>query len=352
MAKRITWLINNITQVGGIERVVCNVSNLLQKEGFRLKIASLNTTSGQPYFELSKNITVEHLGYPESEMLNRKKLKHFIGNFLKTEDAKSDIIITCHSPIAVPVLQQKSLYHGKIICTDHAAWEYYTKARKVLNAFYYRRADKVVVLTDRAKKIYQRYGFKNLAVIPNIITDYPKTLAPLKSKELIAIGRFAPEKGYDRIIEAINLIKDNFTPWHISIYGDGDEKTKLESLIKQYDISKLIEIKPFTNEVQAKLHACSGYIMSSHNEAFPMVTLEALSNGVPIISFDIPSLREIDHGSNTIIFAEQNNITDFAQKILAYTKTTDRKPLSQKSHELSLNYSAKKVIPLWVELLS
>ncbi len=53
MPKNITWIVNNITQVGGIERVVCNISNYLQDNGYRVKIVSLNTAGGKAYFKLS-----------------------------------------------------------------------------------------------------------------------------------------------------------------------------------------------------------------------------------------------------------------------------------------------------------
>ena len=352
MPKRITWLINDITLVGGIERVVCNLSNFFVQNGCPVRIVSLNSRfGGKPHFDLSSKVTIEHLGYPASEILERKKLKDTIASFLKDESDLSDVLITCHPWIAMPVLQQKNLFKGKIICTEHSTWESYSRIRRVLNSFYYRKADELIVLTENAKQIYQRHGVNNPIVIPNIITDYPKTPAALDKKELISAGRLVSIKGYDRLIEAVALIKDDFAPWHLSIYGEGEEHNRLIDLIHQNHLEKLISIEHFTDELQKKLHASSGYIIPSRGEAFPMVALEALANGLPIISFDIPALREINSNSKAIIIAEQDNIADLAAKIKQYITTENRQKRGEASRKLAANYSLEKIGAKWLSLI-
>ena len=350
MPKRITWLINDITLVGGIERVVCNLSNFFTQNDCIVKITSLNTASGKPYFELNKQVKIEHLGYPAQQILDRKKLKATVKSFLETED--SDILITCHPWIAVPVLQNRKSYRGKIICTEHATWESHSKARRAMNVLYYRRADRLTLLTEHTKAIYKKFGVKNTTVIPNIIPSFPTQAAKLQSHELIAAGRLTEIKGFDRLIEAINLIKDQFSSWHLTIYGDGEDKAKLQQLINEHRLQDLVTIADFTDKLQAKLQACSGFVVSSHSEAFPMVVLEALSNGVPVISFDIPSLREIDQGRANIIFAEQDNVADLAVKISNYIQSTDRKERGAKAREIAESYSADKIVPLWIRLFN
>lgn len=351
MPKNITWIVNNITQVGGIERVVCNISNYLQDNNYRIKIISLNTTSGRSYFKLSSKVKIQHLGYSEAENLNRKKLKAVLKEFLINENGESDVLITCHPWIAMPILQQKSLYSGKIVCTEHSAWEYYSKKRRLLNLAFYRRADRLVVLSDYARSIYQKYGLKNTVVIPNIITDYPEKLAPLQKKELIAAGRLTEVKGFDRLIQAVTIIKDSFVPWHLTIYGDGEDESKLYALIKDNNLEQQVELAGFTNQIQDKIHNCSGFIISSHSEAFPMVALEALSNGVPVISFDIPSLKEIDRGKGNIIFAKQDDVNDLADKINTYIHSGNISARGIEARAISLTYSLENVGPQWLKLL-
>ena len=351
MTKQITWIINDITQVGGIERVVCNLSNYFVDNSYSVKIVSLNTTNGKAYFKLSPKVIIQHLSYPTTEILDRKKLKVALKDFLEKEDGKSDIIITCHPWIAMPILQQKKLFRGKIICTEHATWDYYSKKRQLLNVVYYRRADRFVVLSKHAKQIYARYRMNNLAVIPNIITYYPEKLAQLNSNELIAAGRLTAVKGFDRLIKAINIIKNDFKSWHLTIYGDGEEKESLNNLIKEHKIENLITIANFTDELQKKIQQSAGFIISSYNESFSMVALEALSNGVPIISFEMPALIEIDQGKNNIIFAEKNDINDLALKIKTYINSTNKKERGLGARDISLSYSLEKIGPIWLNLI-
>ena len=352
MPKRITWIVNDITQFGGIERVVCNLSNYFQQNGHSIHIVSLNSNSGKPHFELNPEIQIKHLNYPVNQNLNRKKLKRVLADFLREESTQSDIVITCHPWIAMPILQQKRLYTGRIFCTEHATWSSYSRVRRLLNAFYYRRADRLIVLTEDAKRIYQKHGIKNLTVMPNAITSFPNDVAPLKNRELIAAGRLTAIKGFDRLIEAIALIKDDFAPWHLTIYGDGEEHDRLVNLIHQNHLEKLIAIEHFTDNLQGKLHNSSGFIISSHSEAFPMVALEALSNGIPIISFDIPSLRELDNNTSTIIFAEQDNIADLAAKIKDFTLSSNIQKNGTASRRLSKEYTLEKIGKKWLKLFS
>lgn len=351
MAKRITWIINDATQVGGIERVICNLSNYFIDNNYKVKIISLNTTSGKAYFNLSSQVAIQHLGYPVENNLKRKKLKSVLGDVIEKENATSDIIITCHPWIAMPILQQKKRFKGKVISMEHAAWEYYGKKRRILNVAYYRRADKLIVLTDYTRKIYQKYGLKNVVVIPNIITEYPDKLAPLTNQELIAAGRLTEVKGFDRLIYAIDLIKKDFDSWHVTIYGDGEDREALCNLIKERQLDHLITIAHFTDHLQEKILNCSGFIVSSHSEAYPMVVLEAISSGVPVIGFNIPALREMDQGKNVIILASQDNIEELADKIKNYIKSSDRRKLGIAARELSQDLSLEKIGPIWIKMI-
>ena len=83
-----------------------------------------------------------------------------------------------------------------------------------------------------------------------------------------------------------------------------------------------------------------------------MVALEALKDGLPIISFDIPSLREIDHNTDTIIFAKQGSITDLAEKIKSYISSSDHQKRGKASRELAENYSLDKIGKKWLKLIN
>ncbi len=251
----------------------------------------------------------------------------------------------------MPILQQKNLYHGKIVSTEHSAWEYYSKKRRILNLVFYRRADQLIVLSENARDTYRKYGLKNLTVIPNIITNYPAKLASLQNRELVAAGRLTEVKGFDRLIEAIGAIKESFSPWHLTIYGDGEDESSLRDLIKKYQLEKQVTIATFTDQLQHKINNCSGFIISSHSEAFPMVALEALSNGVPVISFNIPSLKEIDQGKGNIIFADQDNVDDLATKINFYIHSDNIRARGIEARTISLTYSLENIGPKWLKLL-
>ena len=96
MAKNITWVVNCITMVGGVERVVCNISNYLVENGFNVKIISINTMKGQPFFPLSDKVQIEHCGYPVNDILDRNS-SAFNGADRSLWDRGFEICIDYHS---------------------------------------------------------------------------------------------------------------------------------------------------------------------------------------------------------------------------------------------------------------
>ena len=353
---KITYIVNQITQLGGIERVISMLSNyFVENYGYNIRIVSLNTKdSDKEGFSFDSRIKIDHCGFSVDEYANRRLLNRRIRNILKNEEArKTDIIITCHGNIADMVALNKRLFSGKIIFTEHASWEYYTKARKIAQILCYRRADRLVVLTEAAAKIYRKYGLRNIEVIPNAVREIPffKDKGH-KKHELIAVGRLEPVKGYDNLIRSIEYAKERLGDWKIIIYGSGSEEENLKEQIRRFGVNDYIRLAGPTDEVLKKLHESSGYLLSSRNEAFPMVVLESLSCGAPVISYGFPAIKEINLINNAILeVAPRDDYAAFGEAIIRFIN--DRKlrdTLSKRSLEASKEYSLAKIAKKWRDL--
>ncbi|MBI9041550.1 glycosyltransferase family 4 protein [Lutibacter sp.] len=208
-----------------------------------------------------------------------------------------------------------------------------------------------VVLNDCEK---QYYPFKNIEVIPNFISYNNKLKSTVvKEKTIIAAGRIAPVKQFDHLIKAWSLIATNFPDWRVKIFGDGDAELslKLEGLIKELKVPN-IYLMGATNCLEEEFQKSSCYAMTSATECFPMVLLEAMSQGLPIVSYDCP------HGPSTIItdsedgiLVDHNDIDIFANKLAFLISNKDLRDLmSKEAIKKASKFEAKVIMQQWKKL--
>ena len=353
---KITYIVNCITQLGGIERVISMLSDYFVKNfNYDVSIVSLNTSASErTEFEFNELVNIKHCGFLEEEYGNRYLLHKRIRQILKDEEStKTNIIITSHGNIADLVALNRGLFSGKLIFTEHSSWEFYTKARKLAQLLCYRRADKVVVLSETAAQNYRKHGLKNVEIIPNAVREIPKfSDKGHKRKELLAIGRIEDVKGYDNLIAAINVIKNEIDGWKVKIYGTGSKEDDLKNQIKALGVEQYVELSGPTSEVLEKLHEASGYLLTSRNEAFPMVVLESLACGTPIIAYSLPIIREINRDNNAIIEVRpRDDCRALGKAIVEFVRDKKmREDLSIRSLDLAKNYSLQTVADKWKKL--
>ncbi len=122
-----------------------------------------------------------------------------------------------------------------------------------------------------------------------------------KDINFITIGRLSPEKDHEKLIAAFSHIAARHSNAKLFIVGDGDLKTSLLELVRKL---KLEEKVIFTGQITnpyALLHRCDCFVLSSNHEGQPMVLLEALTLGKPVIVTDIPGSRSVVEGGHGLI---------------------------------------------------
>ncbi|QSO48151.1 glycosyltransferase [Alicyclobacillus mengziensis] len=101
------------------------------------------------------------------------------------------------------------------------------------------------------------------------------------------IGRLVGQKRVDWIIKAFARIRTK--PWRLKIIGGGILESSLKQLAGQLGIQRRIEWVPFQEEPWNCVNEASALLLMSQYEGFPMVILEALARGVPVIAADCPT---------------------------------------------------------------
>lgn len=208
--------------------------------------------------------------------------------------------------IFTPLLR---LAHLKVVLTYHSAnyehkkWGFFGKTVLKLGEFCSTRfANKIIFVNEMVMKSFSPQIQKKSIFIPNGIKpanftqsrDYLKTLGINNQPYFLTVGRITPEKGFDYLIDAFNLLKTDDI--YLVIAGGIDHKSTYgNELLNKAKMNKKII---FTGHVEGETleqlynHA-QLFILPSYNEGYPLVLLEAISYKLPILASDIPANKQL-----------------------------------------------------------
>jgi glycosyltransferase involved in cell wall biosynthesis len=170
----------------------------------------------------------------------------------------------------------------------------------------YPRLDAVAVLTGRDVAEYRRAldaSGTRVAVVPNGIPRPALPPAALEAKVLIAAGRLTRAKGFDLLLKAFHRVTARHPDWQLWIFGGGDRDEALAGQIERLGLTASAHLMGRTEQLAQKFAAASIYVLSSRREGLPMVLLEAMSAGLPAVSFDCPTgpAEIIAHGETGLL---------------------------------------------------
>lgn len=355
----------DITLVGGIERVINKLTNYLCEHfNYDIEIVSLNQNNlngYNPYFQYNSNIKLTFLDLENKRYVTNNKFQSLLV-ILKNycvykkevrrllERRKVDIVLTFHAPLSIVTILNKKYIHGKLIVTEHSEYENGPdKIGKILRRLLFKKADRVIVLTEESRNIYQKFT-NNLRVIPNPISFTTEEYSSLSFKRVICAGRLEIEKGFDQIIRAFSMIHKENKDWVMDIFGEGSERNRLIDLINDLKLNHFVNIKPFSKDIKKEFLCSDIFVLPSRSEAFPLTLLEAMECGLPCLSFDLPGPREIIKHRNDGIIVEKENINQLAKELNHLIKNSDiRIKYGFNAKKNVRRYHIDKICNIWRE---
>ena len=110
---------------------------------------------------------------------------------------------------------------------------------------------------------------------------------------LLAVGRLTPEKGFEYLVEAVNRLPQVA---QVVIAGASDHDSAYRDLLERLDTGKKVIFTGFTTgeDLRQLYSHARAFVLPSVNEGFPMVLLEAMAYGLPILCSDIPGTRQVE----------------------------------------------------------
>ncbi|MDI9205538.1 glycosyltransferase [Ligilactobacillus saerimneri] len=157
----------------------------------------------------------------------------------------------------------------------------------------YPNLDKLIVLSaGDQQKLAQYLGLKS-SYIHNPVSFQVATPVDLTHAKFIAMGRFSMAKRYDRLLAAFSYFNQYQSDWQCLLLGDGPERFHIEQLVRQYGLEKKVIMPGFVSDVRSYFQQASIYLLTSQWEGLPLVVLEALAVGCPVIAYDLPTLAPL-----------------------------------------------------------
>ena len=347
--KRICFLVDSIFSIGGVQRVTAVIAKELAKD-YDVTIVTFDKKEQEDTFLYNlneANINYRFLSYPAVNKFKKKICRICSGIYLRLQPQSkwsSNLYARSSFPSELRNALVKELKQGDydVVFGVHAPL-----AARIATV---RKLYRTIVLSHHDAELYSKYDpFFFPTVIYNPLTLVPGRPSNGTTKRFLAIGRFSHyHKGFDVLIKAFNLFTKNDKEWILDIVGEGPEKDLYCKLIQQYNLEERIKIHPFTHDVQSYYSNGQIYVLSSRWEGFGLVLVEAMAHGLPVISSDIPTSKEIlgDFG----MYFKNGDAHDLGCKLQEAT-LLNWKEKSQQAKEIALRFDIKHIIEQWKQLI-
>ena len=219
------------------------------------------------------------------------------------------------------------------------------------------RLDAYVVLTHADAADYRRElpEGTRVEVIRNALPWTPaETPAPLDTKVVVAAGRLAREKGFGRMVDAFAPVARAHPDWQLHIHGEGTERGPLLRKVSRLGLAEQVRLPGYADDFRSVLAGAAAYALTSRAEGFPMVLIEAMSAGVPLVAMDCPrGPGEIVADGTNGFLVDDGDVAGFSDALRTLVEDDDlRRSCGRQAHEDSRAYVADAVVADWLDLFA
>lgn len=214
--------------------------------------------------------------------------------------------------------------------------------------------DKIIAVSENVMNKFNKiYHLESKTQVINNIISEKRVIEKSNEKcdimlnnnviNLVSVGRLHNQKGYDRLIEAVNMLSsDEKSKIKITIYGGGPDENILKELSNKYNLNSIIEFYGQVNNPYKYLKKYDAFILPSFFEAFGLVIVESMILQVPVIACDndATSLLIKDKYNGRIIDNSVEGIYNGLKNIINNPKVIKK----YKENLTNYKYDNKKII--------
>lgn len=373
----IVYVFPNFTATAGTERILIDKMNYFaERDGFDVVLVTLEQGDIPMSFSLSRKVKHFDLNVCFYKMYHRNIFKRQFEKQLLMRDFKRrfddlmnelqpDIVIaTTYESRVLSVIDNCKVKFKRVV-ESHIGKEFllqndprnkvnvfrwlnaYIKMKKV--EYFVKRSDVLIALNRVDACDWSRYV--DTKVITNVVHLNPLgRYSNQNSNRVVFVGRFSKQKGIDDLFRIWKLVNQKHPNWHLDLFGDGEMRSYVCSEADRLGMN--IHIHESNDNIYEQYINSSILVLTSVYEPFGLVIPEAMSCGLPVISFDCPyGPREIITDGVDGFLVRNRNVEDFASKICTLIENQSlRIQMGRAAILSSLRYRAEIIMPRWESL--
>lgn len=341
---------------GGAERVMSLLANHFAARGDEVTLITLDDGQTPPFFPLDPRVTWQPAG---TAAVSGSPIARVGGLARRAMDlrrrlraAEPDAVVSFMDRtnfltlVATLGMKTPVIVSERNDPSQHAA----THAARLARSLLYRRARAIVVQTQNAAAYFGPPLQAKTLVIPNPVPAPPAGEPAAKTgTDLIAMGRFAPEKGFDLLLDAFAQIAPRFPDWTLTIWGDGELRPALETQRDALGLADRVRFPGKTKTPAEVMRRADLFVLSSRYEGFPNVLAEAMACGLPAVSFACPSGpgELIRDGENGILVSPQNVQALAGALARLMANESERLRLGVNAARVTETFSPERIMAQW-----
>ena len=372
---KIAYCIPSLYYPSGMERVLTLKANYFaQVFGYEVHIIITDGEEKKPYYELHPSVVLHQLDINYDHLYGMPLHKRIAGYLRKQRAFKkrlNECLNRIQPDITLSLLRRDinfihqmtdgSIKMGEIHFNKSNYREFNDNrlpafVQRMVKRYWMnqllrqlRRLNKFIVLTYEDAAEWTE--LTNVQVIHNPLPFFPEKTSNCENPQVIAVGRYMPQKGFDRLIAAWGIVARTCPDWTLRIYGDG-MREQLQQQIDSLGVGTTCILEHSTPDIVDRYCESSVFVLSSRYEGFGMVIAEAMSCGVPPVAFDCPcGPKDIITHMEDGILVENGNIEALADQLIFMIQHEDeRKRMSKKARESVQKFKIESIAEEWRKL--
>lgn len=372
---KIAYCIPALYYPSGMERVLTLKANYFAEVyGYEIHIILTDGKGRQPYYELHPSIIIHQLNIDYDELNGMplyKKLPKYMAKQGLFKRKLKECLYEIRPDITISLLRRdinfiNSVKDGSVklgeIHFNKSNYRDFSNSRlpefirSMVRKYWkaqlirqLRQLKRFIVLSHEDAQEWTELD--NVEVIHNPLPFFPEQMSDGSRKQVIAVGRYVPQKGFDRLISAWQQVAQRHPDWVLRIYGDG-MREQLQQQINELGITSSCILEPTVQNIVEKYCESSVFALSSRFEGFGMVIIEAMACGVPPVSFTCPcGPRDIIDDGKDGLLVEDGNIEQLAEKISYLLEHEDiRKEMGKQARMDVQRFRIENIAGQWKRL--
>lgn len=371
---KIVYCIYQLGVGGGVERVLTSKVNYLVSQGHQVSILTCDYDGRPTAYGIDPSIPITNFGLDYATDFHVPLHKRALNTLCKMREHKRkmteyllrerpDIVVTTHlvETSFLPSIKDGSkkvleLHGSMLMYRQEKNPKPYSLHSLVVRAYELRdrvnlsRFDAVGCLTHEDYAL--RGKPSNMHVIPNPLPFEAQGQSTLESKVVLAVGRFSKEKNFASLIDIWALIADKYPEWRLRIVGGGYLHSALEAQVERLGLGGSVELLPADNNIQPYYLGASVFALTSVYEGFGLVLIEAMTSGLPIVSYACPcGPRDIVAEGETGYLVSLGNKELFAERLSRLIEDEQqRQTMGRAATTAATRYQLEPIMQAWLGL--